>query len=222
MCIRECPKFTSFVFVTSISGDDDQCYYHDNSHLLCQLSKVSFKELETDLNPFHGHRFHVSSFNELEKLKVCEYQGSMCLFTSSIAGNLVNLRELIILECSEMVKVIEDEDNDEKEKAVNGGEIRRTLVFPKLQELKLKNLAKLVSFCEWKCEVELPSLQEVKIKKCPNMNFFTLGPVTSPNLESVKINDGYFGGAKDLNVVLQQHLARPKEGGEENQEETVE
>ncbi|KAH6798616.1 hypothetical protein C2S51_035100 [Perilla frutescens var. frutescens] len=141
----------------------------------------------------------------------------MCLFTSSIAGNLVNLRELIILECSEMVKVIEDE----KEKAVSGGEIRRTLIFPKLQELKLKNLGKLVSFCEWKCEVELPSLQEVKIKKCPNMNSFTLGPATTPNLESVKINDEYFGGAKDLNVVLRQHLARPK-GGEENQEETVE
>ncbi|KAH6807152.1 NB-ARC domain-containing disease resistance protein [Perilla frutescens var. frutescens] len=218
--LRSLPNLTTF---SQGIGDVDQCYHHDNSPLFCQLSKASFKKLETDLNPFCAHKFHVSSFNELEMLTVYKYQGSMCLFTSSIAGNLVNLRELIILECYEMVKVIEDEGNDEKEKAVSsGGEIRRTLVFPKLQELRLRNLGKLGSFCEWKCEVELPSLKEVEIKKCPSMNFFTLGPITTPNLKSVEINNEDFGGAKDLNVVLQQHLAQPKEGGKENQEEMVE
>lgn len=129
------------------------------------------------------------------------YHGSMSLFSSSIAASLVNLKELVILNCTEMVKVIEDDE--EKEKVVSGSQ--RTLLFPKLQTLYLNQLCKLESFCEWKCDVEFPSLRELQIFYCNNMKTCTLGPLATPNLESVRIDDGDFGAVKDLNGVLRQH-----------------
>ncbi|KAH6808417.1 hypothetical protein C2S51_029525 [Perilla frutescens var. frutescens] len=211
MSIRKCPKMTSMVSINdnksggSINADniDD----HHSFLLFCEPEKVSFgnnlKELKTNRNPFScAHKVPESLFNGLEKLEINEYGGSMSLFSPSITGNLVNLIELSIVSCAELVEVIKDDEEENRQ--------RTTLLFPKLQELQLYGLPKLVSFCEWKCDVELPSLRKVVIKRCPNMKYFTLGLLTT-KLESIEIDYKDFGGVKDLNDTLHQHyLAQEK------------
>ncbi|KAH6808422.1 hypothetical protein C2S51_029530 [Perilla frutescens var. frutescens] len=219
MSVKVCPKMTSMVSSNENnsggSNNADNIDDHHYSHLFCQPEKVSFgnlKELQIHRNPFScGHKIHVSLFIRLEWLTINGYEGSMSLFSSSVAGNLVNLKELSIYNCDEMVKVI----NDDEEKAVSGGQ--RTLLFPKLEELHLYFLPELVSFCECKCDVELPSLRQVEIFGCLNMKYFTWGHLTTPKLEIIKINDDDFGGLKDLNDMLQLHfLAQEKKPQEED------
>ncbi|KAH6827620.1 hypothetical protein C2S53_015305, partial [Perilla frutescens var. hirtella] len=151
------------------------------------------------------------SFNGLEELTILRYKGSMSLFSPSIAGNLVNLKQLEISYCNKMVKVIEDEKEEENVVSGGGAQTTTTILFPKLQELMLQHLHKLESFCEWKCGVELPSLREVEIIWCSNLKTFSLGPLTTPNLIKVKINDEYFGGGNDLNGALKQQYLEQKE-----------
>lgn len=156
--------------------------------------------------PFYGHKNFISLFHGLKELTISDYRGSMCLFTSSIARNLASLEVLGITECNRMVKVVEDEEDEE---VVSGAQ--RTPLFPRLQKLDLNSLPKLVSFCQWKHVVELPSLRKVEIYKCPNMENFTMGFIATPDLGYVGIDDKIIGGAKDLNGVLQEvYLARAK------------
>ncbi|KAH6799681.1 hypothetical protein C2S51_036165 [Perilla frutescens var. frutescens] len=165
------------------SGGSINAHNIDDHHsflLFCEPEKVSFgnnlKELETDRNPFScGHKVHESLFNGLEKLEINGYGGSMSLFSPSITGNLVNLIKLSIDSCDELVEVIKDDEEEDRQTT--------TLLFPKLQRLRLVYLPKLVSFCEWKCDVELPSLKKVDIDSCPNMKYLTLGFLAAPDLE---------------------------------------
>ncbi|KAL8494417.1 hypothetical protein ACS0TY_025286 [Phlomoides rotata] len=115
------------------------------------------------------------------------------LFAPSISGNLVNLIELTIASCGKMVKVIEGEDVERSS-------------FIKLKVLRLEKLPKLKVFCEWRCVLELPSLREVYISECPEMERFSFGSLTTPNLKDISIdredisdytkdlNDAVFGG----------------------------
>ncbi|KAH6755099.1 hypothetical protein C2S53_018223 [Perilla frutescens var. hirtella] len=185
MSIRKCPKMTSMVSINDNNSggsiNADNFYDHHSFLLFCEPEKVSFgnnlKKLTTDRNPFScGHKVHESLFNGLEKLEINEYGGSMSLFSPSITGNLVNLIELSIRFCDELVEVIKDDEEEDRQ--------RTTLLFPKLQKLQLWLLPKLVSFCEWKCDVELPSLKKVNIERCPNMKYLTLGFLAAPNLEA--------------------------------------
>ncbi|KAH6757441.1 hypothetical protein C2S51_038828, partial [Perilla frutescens var. frutescens] len=138
------------------------------------LAAPNLKAFETDLNNYRQVPY------DNQKLTIWEYKGSMSLFRSSTAENLVSLRELLIHRCDEM-------------------------------ELELYCLPKLVSFCEWKCDVELPSLRKVEIEDCPNMKYFMLGILTTPELKSIEIDYKDFGGVKDLNDTLHQHyLAQEK------------
>lgn len=224
---KKCPKMRSIItpITTTSSGirsnlsnlEDTSNVDHHSSHLFCQPEKVSFgcslKIINTtDLNPFCRHDIPVSLYNGLEVFSISEYHDSMSLFSSSIAVNLVSLTKLSIKRCDEMVRVIKDDE----EKAESGGE--RTPLFPKLQQLKLRHLRSLVSFCEWECDIELPSLTEVFIEACPDMKSFTVGSSTTPNLGKIEIETKDFGVTKGIDGALQEHLAGEKERDEEVQE----
>ncbi|KAH6808404.1 hypothetical protein C2S51_029512 [Perilla frutescens var. frutescens] len=208
MSIWKCPKMTSIVSSSNEnkSGGSSNADIDDGHslHLFCQVSFGNLKELRTPRNPFScGHKIDASLFIGLEKLAIFRCEGIiMSLFTSSIAANLVSLRALRISYCDELVQVIKD---DEEEKAASGGQ-RTTLLFPKFQELHLYHLPKLVSFYEWKYDVELPSLRKVEIQECPNMKYFTLGFLVAPNLEDFKTDlnnclDVSFHSLKQLKIV---------------------
>ncbi|KAH6755100.1 hypothetical protein C2S53_018036 [Perilla frutescens var. hirtella] len=218
--IRGCPNIKNFSLAPNL-----EYFSTDLNNYLEVGVKVPFDCLKQlgihrNKNLLYCYKIPVSLFSGLEELEIYGYDGSMSLFSSSIVGNLVNLKKLEIWICDEMMQVIED---DEEEKAVSGDGQRTTLLFPKLQDLGLYWLSKLVSFWEWKCDVELPSLRILCIHDCPNMIYFTLGSITTPNLKTAKINERYFGVANDLNVVLQkQYLAREKENQENEKKGSAE
>ncbi|KAH6799713.1 hypothetical protein C2S51_036197 [Perilla frutescens var. frutescens] len=192
----------------AVSGGERTLLFPNLQELyLYDLSKlVSFCEWNCDVN---CRRLVSFSFNGLEELTIWSDEDCMSIFSSSMAKNLVNLKRLCIHDCNEMVKVIEDEKEKENVVSSGGAQTTTTILFPKLEELELTSLYNLDSFCEWKCGVELPSLKKVEIMFCDDMKFFTLGPLTTPNLETVEINNEDFGGEKDLNGVLkQQYLVR--------------
>ncbi|KAH6808460.1 hypothetical protein C2S51_029568 [Perilla frutescens var. frutescens] len=217
--ITGCPNIKNFSLAPNLED-----FTTDLNNYLEVGVKVPFNSLKQLLilrneNPLYCYKIPVSLFSGLEKLFIEDYHGSMSLFSSSIAGNLVNLKKLSIWFCGKMVQVIQDEE----EKVVSGDGQRTTLLFPKLQELWLYGLPKLVSFWEWKYDVELPSLRNVYIDGCPNMKYFTLGSVTTPNLKTAKINERHFGAEKDLNVTLQkQCLAREMENQENEKKGSAE
>ncbi|KAL8489990.1 hypothetical protein ACS0TY_025767 [Phlomoides rotata] len=127
-------------------------------------------------------------FTRLVDLTVCNCGDIKSLFSPSIAENLVNIRQLNIFRCGEMVKVIE-EKVDEVER----------YPFIKLEVLILKKLPKLKAFCDLRCAIELPSLRRVYIQDCPEMEGFSSGSITSPNLEDIRIDrediyDALLGG----------------------------
>lgn len=136
-----------------------------------QVSFDNLKELKIDMNPFCGHEIPASSYyNGLETLTILGYEGSKSLLSSSVARNLVNLKTLRIEKCDEMVQVIKDDDDDEEENTRILANTNVVALFPKLEELSLNDLPKLVSFCKLKGDVVLPSLKRATIQNCRKMN----------------------------------------------------
>lgn len=144
------------------------------------------------------HQISTDFFIGLEKLKIDQCHNIRSLFSSSIAKSLVTLGKLEISSCCEMVKVIEGKEEEEEEEEETPQPV---CLFPRLQEVNLVKLPKLGFFCEWRFSVELASLERLWIEECPKMERFTLGSVTTPNLNSVIIDSEPLD-AQDLNHVL--------------------
>ncbi|KAE8675357.1 Detected protein of confused Function [Hibiscus syriacus] len=85
-------------------------------------------------------------------------------------------------------------------------EITNGIVFSQLNSLELVNLPILSSFCSGKYTLAFPSLEEVIIRGCPKMEFFTKGKLSTPMLHGLQSTKGKYVGhwEGDLNVILQQ------------------
>ncbi|KAL8494310.1 hypothetical protein ACS0TY_025202 [Phlomoides rotata] len=171
MEIMNCPNLKSLVSSTendkrcsgAINHDDDD----DSFHLFCK-SQVAFGRL--DEVEIHGYdsisslwcdKIPMEFFTGLVELNVSNCGNIESLFSLSIARNLVNLRNLSIRYCSEMVKVVEDKF-DEFERCP----------FNNLKYLRLVNLPKMNVFCDGRCFRELALQRKVHIQGCPEMERF--------------------------------------------------
>ncbi|CAL5394111.1 unnamed protein product [Camellia sinensis] len=121
------------------------------------------------------------------------------LFTCSTAMALQQLKVLYLESCPVMEEVIAATEDGLKEV------IDDVIEFPKLEWLILKDLPNLNSFCNAKCNFNLPSLQRVVLKRCPNMHNFTFGQVLMSQIfVSTHGNDGL--QIEDLNKYLKEQL----------------
>ncbi|KAK4834452.1 hypothetical protein QYF36_023114 [Acer negundo] len=141
---------------------------------------TTIQKLFKDMDGFRGiENFTVSDFPQLKEawhkqLLDCYFSNLKSLvvddkcssltyvFTPSVALDLVKLEELEIKNCAvlEVIMVIEE------------GTKVNTL-FPNLHTLKLRDLPKLSSFCNFAGNaIELPSLATLRILNCPNMQSF--------------------------------------------------
>ncbi|XP_044477886.1 probable disease resistance protein At4g27220 isoform X2 [Mangifera indica] len=85
--------------------------------------------------------------------------------TTSIAGSLVQLKELSISDCSMLTEIVEN----------NGDATTIEIVFEKLCKVSLNRLESLTCFCSKNYSFTFPSLKELFITECPSMNTFFKG-----------------------------------------------
>ncbi|KAG8372066.1 hypothetical protein BUALT_Bualt12G0027900 [Buddleja alternifolia] len=177
-------------------------------HLFCN-QKVTFGRLKKlKINGYENirnlwcHQIQPTGFfNKLEELYIYRCGSIRSLFSSSIAADLVNLKNLWIDSCNEIVKVIGDDEENVCENS--------QLIFPSLEELSLFFLPNLVNFSGWRCAIQLSSLSYIDICDCPRMESFTMGSLTTPSLKSIHINSKG-KDVEDLNGAVQRYFASEK------------
>ncbi|KAL3729216.1 hypothetical protein ACJRO7_026333 [Eucalyptus globulus] len=128
-------------------------------------------ELKVTL-PFLGYIRH------LQTLYMSHCDGLSNLFTPTIIENLVALTKLRISNCKILTKVISDEE----------GEEGCAVAFNQLKYMELDGLTKLRCFSSSGYTLIFPLLEDVIVNECPNMKFFSKGPIEAPKLERVQVD----------------------------------
>ncbi|KAF3619575.1 hypothetical protein FXO38_32840 [Capsicum annuum] len=157
----------------------------------CQCLQVSCPNLEVlelyeanSLTALCSHQLPTAYFSKLVTLKVLWCEKLRNLMSPSVVRGLLNLQKLWIISCQSMEEVITEEKQQ-------GEEIMtKEPLFPRLENLYLKDLPKLGHFILTKRPHEFPFLKEVYIRECPKMKtFIQQGTVSTLNLESVNNDD---------------------------------
>nr|XP_023903880.1 uncharacterized protein LOC112015678 [Quercus suber] len=148
--------------------------------------EVVFPNLETlELSSIHSeeillHNQHRATssfkltdprFHNLCKLIVKGSGNLKYLLSSSTARFMVQLKYLYIEDCKVMEEVLLTEDLGEEE-------IIPKVLFPRLEDLVLKDLPVLKRFCVVS-NIKFPSLKDMVIEKCPKLESFIFKPVSS-------------------------------------------
>ncbi|XP_061354809.1 uncharacterized protein LOC133299367 [Gastrolobium bilobum] len=119
------------------------------------------------------------AFNYLTNLEITNCIGLINLISCSTTKSLVNLETMKIKWCDLLEDVVsgkEDETNNE-------------IAFFKLQTLELICLPRLCRFSSCKYIIKFSLLEEVVVKECPQMEVFSLGDTSTPNLQGVQIEE---------------------------------
>ncbi|KAE8704739.1 hypothetical protein F3Y22_tig00110445pilonHSYRG00098 [Hibiscus syriacus] len=112
-----------------------------------------------------GMTFGVQSLTSLEVFRCRKLK---YVFTSSMVKSLVHLKTLFVGECDEMEEIIEGTLAATEEERIRGC----ISVFPKLDSMRLDGLPKSKRFCSGNYPIEFPSLRNLKLQRCPELNTF--------------------------------------------------
>ncbi|KAK8715617.1 hypothetical protein V6N13_042947 [Hibiscus sabdariffa] len=136
------------------------------------------------------------SFKHLTTLQVSKCHGFRNLVTFTTAKSMVQLKRMSVTDCQMLEEII----------ASTTDEVTDGIFFSQLKSLELNRLPTLSRFCSGKYTLVFPSLEEVIIRQCPMIKYFTKGKLSTPMLRGLKsTEDEYVGRWKgDLNVTLQQ------------------
>ncbi|XP_039160674.1 uncharacterized protein LOC104452789 [Eucalyptus grandis] len=129
----------------------------------------------------------------LQTLDVSHCDGLSKMFTPTIAENLVALTKLRISNCRILTEVI----NDEK-----GGD-GRVVAFNQLKYMELDGLIGLRSFSLGGYTLMFPLLEDIIVTRCPNMKFFSQGPMEASKLKRIQVSRKAWFWAGNLNITIQ-------------------
>ncbi|XP_022719751.1 uncharacterized protein LOC111277604 [Durio zibethinus] len=136
-------------------------------------------------------------FQNLMTLDVRECEAMINLVTSLAVQSLVQLKNLRIKNCVSMKQIIGNEGDDEAASVI---------IFNRLKCLELGHLPSLKSFCSGNHTFGFPSLDQVIVSQCPELEIFCKGELNAPTLQRVQVTDkdekGHWDG--DLNSTIQQ------------------
>ncbi|KAJ0098758.1 hypothetical protein Patl1_21961 [Pistacia atlantica] len=123
-----------------------------------------------------------SCFQNLTILVIDGFDHLKYLLPSSMVKSVFRLKELEISNCKFMERVIDEDE----ERSI-------TMLFPKLYQLKLRDLPKLTTFCNSTAKfVEMSSLFRLWIDGCPAMqtfiSSFVCGAMTSSSKDHEEMN----------------------------------
>ncbi|KAF6173129.1 hypothetical protein GIB67_020212 [Kingdonia uniflora] len=140
-------------------------------------------------------------FSNLKNLYIKRCLGLKCIFPIRILQGLQQLEKLIVFDCFYMEELFEFEDGS------------MTIRLPRLRDLILWKLPRLSSFFSHRrVLLDCPSLEDLEISECPNLNWLPFGPQSIPKLEKFLIKTKLFETLEwdDLSVKsqLQQFLSK--------------
>ena len=134
------------------------------------------------------------TFQNLTTLEVSKSGGLINLMAISTAKSLVQLARLKIIKCQLIEEII-----------IHGGDREENpIIFSKLEYLELHCLPRLTSFYIGSYAIEFPSLQQIVVRQCPNMKFFSHGALSMPSLHKLQtkeVEEGFLEGS--LNTTTQ-------------------
>ena len=124
--------------------------------------------------------FSSTSFHYLKKLEVNRSDVLISLLTPLITRTLVQLQYIRIEKCKRMTEIVANEGSE----AEAGDEI----AFNNLTDLVLMDLPSLTAFHLGNRTIKFPSLVEVEVKNCPKL-ISLLTPSTARTLEKISMMD---------------------------------
>ncbi|KAK8484120.1 hypothetical protein V6N12_065938, partial [Hibiscus sabdariffa] len=135
------------------------------------------------------------SFKHLTTLQVSKCHGFRNLVTFTTAKSMVQLTRMTVTDCQTLEEII----------ASTTDEVTDVIIFSKLKSLELDFLPILSRFCSGKYTLVFPSLEEVIIRQCPRIKFFTKGKLSTPMLHGLQSTEDEYVECweGDLNVTLQ-------------------
>ncbi|KAA8522815.1 hypothetical protein F0562_009238 [Nyssa sinensis] len=155
-----------------------------HQQMLSNLEELELKCLKNFKGLCHGALPSKDFLSKLKKLKIghCDYLSN--LFQPSMARSLQQLEELEVSKCEEMGEIIMNEHERQ-------GEEDEEMEFKNLTRMKLSFLPNLKAFCTGSILFKCPSLEELIVYKCPDMNTFTTTDFevqSSPKLKAIKVD----------------------------------
>ncbi|KAF8391546.1 hypothetical protein HHK36_023852 [Tetracentron sinense] len=158
----------------------------------------------------------LACFGNLKILYVEFFHKLRILFKPSIAQCLLQLEVLHIKECNIMEEVV----SKETERGGVGDKIR----FPKLKTIELFSLHVLGSFCSGNFSFEWPSLEQVLVSNCPEMETSTAATLkiqSTPKLKKIKVDGEEILPMGDLNTVIQNWFKRGRKASSIDKDEST-
>ncbi|KAM7462058.1 hypothetical protein LguiA_030179 [Lonicera macranthoides] len=149
--------------------------------ILGQLESVNLTSVHEVTHIWRMVPKGIQGFHNLRSLTVSTCAGLRYILTPSVAKMVVNLQALILKLCKRVEEVINMEDEEDGTKI----EMINKVVLPRLHTLQLERLDNITVFCGGKYDLEVPVLEKLMIRSCPNMKSFCSGYLNAPKLERV-------------------------------------
>ncbi|KAI9118748.1 hypothetical protein K1719_010193 [Acacia pycnantha] len=140
--------------------ENDINYLFNLTDELSKLKKLEIKDSK-ELKKYMEMVLQESSFTQLETVEVR---------TVGTVKKLVLLEELKIESCEMIEQVVEDDKEMMIEQVVEDDKEMRGPLFPKLKDLQLASLPKLIKFNSGHSNFIFPDLRFLRIEKCPKLN----------------------------------------------------
>ncbi|KAL6201152.1 hypothetical protein ACLB2K_024867 [Fragaria x ananassa] len=133
-----------------------------------------------DCDSLQNLRSFAISFNNLTTLHVSRCKGLKYLISISMAKSLMQLTSLEVRDCEEIIEIVASNGNDD-----SGNEIE----FKMLKHLELSALPSLRGFCSGTHTVKFPSLENLLMSGCTQLEGFILDITTDKNRLGNEIED---------------------------------
>nr|KYP77132.1 putative disease resistance protein At4g27220 [Cajanus cajan] len=185
-------------------GTSQQCDNHNSTaHRILFEEKVRESRYEDDIGLENSWIQPI--LPNITVLKIYRCNSLRCLFTSSTAKSLTQLKTMEIERCDSIEEIIvcnkeRDESNEDE------------IIFPKLKSLNLEELSKLKSF--YRGSLSLPSLDQLKVSSCSTLEYLFTSS-TAKSLAQLKIMEISWCDSIEEIVVCN------KEGDESNEDEII-
>ncbi|KAE8704738.1 hypothetical protein F3Y22_tig00110445pilonHSYRG00096 [Hibiscus syriacus] len=171
LMLQRCPELNTFLCDSGKSGEAPPNYLFNEKVSCPALERLHLASVGGIEKIWHiddqlsGISFGVQS---LRDLNVCGCNKLKYVFTSSMVKSFVHLKTLFVDDCDEMEEIIEGTLAATEEEMIRGS----ICVFPKLDSMRLDGLPKSKRFCSGNYPIEFPSLRELRLRRCPELNTF--------------------------------------------------